>query len=197
MIEGLTETEVLKVIDSVVNQLAPNYVFGYYTLDDIKQEGRIFGLEAIPKFDITKGKTSENRNTISDRLFNFLRTHIQYRYCTLIRDNFERSELPNCNCYNCLNNNLEECPRYKKFLNRNLAKKQIAGPAHETIDIGVSQASQLESKEMFTLLNKYIPANLRTDFRKLIDGVKISNTKKQKLREVVSDILLSGVICNI
>ena len=188
-IPGLTEAQILKVIDSVINQLAPLYVFGYYTLSDIKQEGWIFGLEALDKFDPYKGKVSKDRNSLSDRLYNFLRSHIMYRYFNLLRDNYERAEPPNCECKHCKNNNKEECPRYQKFLNRNLIKKLIASPAQEQLETSIEYHDNVETKEFFENINNNLSSDLRADFRRLLDGVKIPNSRKMKIKEAIIRII--------
>ena len=193
-IPGLTEEQILKVIDSIVNQLAPHYIFGYYTLQDIKQEGRIFALEALHRFNPTKGVASASRNSLSDRLYNFLRSHITHRYYNLIRDNYERAEPPNCKCKHCRTNNREACQRYQKFLNRNLTKKLIAGPAQEQIEQSVQQLFGIESQEIINIINQHLPANFRADFRRLIEGIKIPTVRKNQVQEAVLDIIHSGIL---
>ena len=47
--KGMTEEEVLSIIESVVNVLAFNFKFGYFDLDDMKQQGRMYALEALPR----------------------------------------------------------------------------------------------------------------------------------------------------
>jgi len=37
--------EVLETIEKVVNNVASKYKFGYFDLDDIKQEGRVFAMK--------------------------------------------------------------------------------------------------------------------------------------------------------
>lgn len=187
-IDGLTEQQIIKVIESIINQLAPKYTFGYYTLEDIKQEGFIIAIAALSKFNPKKGVASKKRNSLSDRLYNFLRTHIAYRYRTLVRDNFERSELPNCNCKFCKTDKRSECKRYQKFINRNAAKKAIASAAYEKVE---HIAKEEYNSEIYGLLNEKLPIELRQDFKRLLDGVKIPNSRKDKIKEILIEVLRS------
>ena len=48
--KGLTEEEVLEIISRAVAYLAPSFKFGYFDIEDMKQEGTIFSIEALAFF---------------------------------------------------------------------------------------------------------------------------------------------------
>ena len=50
-LKALTEAELLKAINYVVDSLAGGFTFGSYTIEDIQQEARCFALEALRKFN--------------------------------------------------------------------------------------------------------------------------------------------------
>jgi len=73
----LLDNNVMEIIESIINMIAPSFTFSYYDVDDIKQEARIFALEALKRFDPEKGE-----------LRTFLLTHIKNRLINLRRDNY-------------------------------------------------------------------------------------------------------------
>ena len=72
----MTENEVLSTIDDVVITLSSTFAFGYYDREDLQQEGRIFALEGLPRWDITKGAS----------LKTFLYNHVKRRFINLKRN---------------------------------------------------------------------------------------------------------------
>ena len=85
--KGMTEDEVLSSIDLVANRLASKFRFGYHSIDDMKQQARIFALEALDIYDNTKGTTLDT----------FLWLYVRNRLCNFKRDNYERPKP----CLNC------------------------------------------------------------------------------------------------
>src|SRR5437763_58309 len=84
---GLTEDVVLAAIDNAVNVLARSFRFGIYDVEDIKQEARIMGLEAVPRWDRKRP------------LENFLYSHIRNRLINFKRNKFRRNDPPCPKCH--------------------------------------------------------------------------------------------------
>jgi DNA-directed RNA polymerase specialized sigma subunit len=80
---NLTEAQILKAIESVVSKLARSFKFGYHTLNDMKQQGYLFAIDGMTRYD-------PNR-----KLENFLYSHLKNRYINFIRDNYKRND-PTC-----------------------------------------------------------------------------------------------------
>lgn len=153
------QATILKVID----RIAPKYVFGYYQLDDIKQEAYIICLEALDKYD--KKRPFEN----------FISHHLSNRLKTLIRDKYSRSNI--------------ESEKHE-LLNRN--KKNLvdfqAVDGHANIyedDI----IERLSNKEAIDLLMDKLSPSMRNNFYRLANGVPIQSAKRQALFEKVKEIL--------
>lgn len=72
-----TETQ-LKTILKVIDIIAPKYVFGFYELEDIKQESYIICLEILPKYDNVRP------------FENFVSKHLSNRLKDLIRNKYSR-----------------------------------------------------------------------------------------------------------
>lgn len=179
--EGLTEREILKVINSIVNQLCPSFVFGYYQLEDIKQEARIFAIQALPNFDPNKSRASKHRPTVSDQLYNFLRTHIYNHLKNLKRNKYERKMPP---CDDCIEFN-PKCKKCKKWANnarRNERKQNLLNSI--AVDTTISEQSflQEDSYNLIQEIFEKLSPDTRCDFRRLLDGVKISPHRHEKLK---------------
>lgn len=196
--KGMTEKEVLECIDHVVKGLAPKYVFGYYTLEDIKQYGRLKAIELIKsgKFDSEKSS-----------LKTFVWTHVKNRLVNLKRDEFERLDKP---CYKCplykpnIKSECEKyedkhnCDLYSKWYSRNESKKNVICP----IDIdnvsydkeqNLSHSNDLDlsidTKDMVDLIDSKISNKNRSYWIKLKSDIKLSKKEYNAVLEEIREIL--------
>ena len=65
--------EQIKIIRKVINNIAPKYTFGYYSLDDIKQESFIFCMEAMERYDAERPLENFISKALSNKLKNLVR----------------------------------------------------------------------------------------------------------------------------
>src|SRR3990172_4720235 len=49
--KGMTEKEVLNVIEEVISSLAYKFKFGYHSIEDMKQQARLYAWEGLDKFE--------------------------------------------------------------------------------------------------------------------------------------------------
>jgi DNA-directed RNA polymerase specialized sigma24 family protein len=177
--DGMTEKEVVELIKKVAKRLAPKYVFGFFTKEDLEQEAFIMGMDALKRYDSSRP------------LENFLSVHISNRLKSFLRDNYFR-QLPPCECKD------NTCSVCESKLKRILSKKNIMAP----IDLGsvcdekensMKYADflykKLEISEIKELVNKYLPLEYRIDFKKMCDGVSIPKPRKDKIKELIEEIL--------
>lgn len=188
---NMTQEEVLAVIESVVNTLAPDYTFAYYGLDDIKQEATIMALKALKKYD-------EKRP-----LANFLYVHVQRRLINLIRDKFHRNDPPCKLCHRTKNGLTEHpdgkfCEKYSIWKKRNLSKANIASPNdinsviednEGNIECKKCPFDTYDKKEICDIIDKKLPVNLRKYFLQLKAGVSITAYRRSQLLEAIKEIL--------
>ena len=191
--EGLTDEEVLHIIDRAVAYLAPSFKFGYFDIDDMKQEGTIFCLEALDSFNFKKSCQDD----VGDALLTFLKTHVRWRFLNMRRKSLTRLEPPLCECELCREDspNRLDCKKYSNWVRRNMAKRSLMEPFDvdeiHTRDISfVSNFNEkLLSTDIINILNQYIPASIRADYRRFIDGVKLPKNKREFLIENIKKIL--------
>lgn len=199
--EGMTQEEVLNIIDNIANGLAYKFRFGYYGLEDMKQEARLEALDALKKYDPKKGKLST-----------FLWAHVRNRLSNIKRNKFERYDKPCLNCplkaYDpeCIKSTSKcteyedksDCKPYNSWFNRNLAKKNIVSPIgiqnvkdehesnmREEKDI----TSTIYSNQIIDLLDQKIPVALRSHWVKLKNDIRLKKADKEKLLVSIREIL--------
>ena len=144
----MTEEEIVQIINRVVAALAYNFKFGYYDYEDMKQEGFVFAIEALPRYNPDIGP-----------LENFLRSHVRNRFLNLQRDKLSRFQSP---CSSCpfFDPNREvrenqcaafedkmECEKWGGWINRNAAKKNLAEPL-DLSNIRDEKEKNMKNKQM-------------------------------------------------
>jgi len=186
---GKTEAEVLAAIEKAVDILAPGFVFGPYTLDDIKQEGRLEAIKLLEKDVYDTSRPLEN----------LLYTHIKNRYINLVRDKLRRSDSPCPQCHSGFSCRPEgPCEKYVIWRDRNRVKSNIMRPLdldhvadeHEQrTRVESTVTSEAELAELLAKIDAQLPAGLRSDYLKMRDGVTIPRTRKAQVEEAVKAII--------
>jgi DNA-directed RNA polymerase specialized sigma24 family protein len=173
-----TEAEVIDIINNVANRLASKFRFGYHSVEDIKQQARLFAWEGLDGYDGIRP------------LENFLWTHVRNRLYNYKRNNYERPDKPCLNCkfykdQTCQEfTDTSECSLFTGWLTRNTAKKNLM----TTIDISLvrteteSTSNEVSSdNEIFNLVDNNVPSELREDWLRLVYNLRLSKNRKDKL----------------
>lgn len=189
--EGKTEAEVLDAIEKAVRLLASSFVFGYYDIDDIRQQARLFGFQALDKYDPSRP------------LANFIYVHIRNRLVNFKRDRLRRNDAP---CLACREGRYcgpdgEPCKRFADWRTRNNAKANLMRPVgldHVSDDKESATRSvdpvyeSVAAKELLQLVDEKLPLELRVDYLKMREGVTLPKPRRQEILDVVKDILKEG-----
>lgn len=189
----MTEEEVLDIVNKTVRYLAPSFKFGYFDVEDMKQEGFIFCLDALESFNFRKS-TQDN---VPDALFTFLKTHVRWRFLNMRRKQLSRIEPPACSCDLCKSDahNRLDCKKYASWIKRNMAKRSLMEPFDVDETYGKESYGALNvedtivSSELLQILDEHIPSSLRVDYRKFVDGDTLSKNKKERLIQEIKNIL--------
>ncbi len=193
-----TEEEVVSILERIGRRLAHKFRFGYHDSDDIKQQAVLEGWKGLAEYDGVRP------------LENFLSVHIRNRMVNFKRDNYERIDRPCIKCpfhaYDkknkvCLRHDeedLENCEWFYKWVMRNSAKRNIV----DTIDLDdvdderESRMSQTfdyeehtEQRAIYDILDEEIPMEYYEDYHKLKSGASIAQPRKNKVKEIVAEIL--------
>ena len=191
--KGLTEQEVLQIIQKTVAYLAPSFKFGYFDTEDMKQEGTIFCLEALDSFNFDKSCQEE----VGDALLTFLKTHVRWRFLNMRRKQLTRLEPPICECKLCKNDsaNRLDCKKYSNWVKRNVAKKSLMEPFDvseiHTVDASFTFDIEMNilSSDVIEILNEHVPASIRSDYRRFMEGVSVPKARREKLIQEIKIII--------
>jgi hypothetical protein len=183
--KGYTEQQIVNIITDIGNKIAPNFTFGYYDKDDIKQEIFIFGLEALKRFKPDKGELSS-----------FLSKHIKNRLLNLKRDKVARhsNDIPCNDCESKTDDcDRDSCSIFYEWVRRNAIKRSLMQPAHLGIDleeyVGIYLDKKMEIDDLIAKIDMMIPAKYREDYCRYVEGCKMSSIKKQNIISLIKNIL--------
>lgn len=167
---NVTEQQAIQTINEVASSLSPRFVFGYYDVDDIEQHVRMELLKVIHKYDSNKGAS----------LKTFLYNHARNRLLTLRRDKYMRTAPKNLT--------EEQLAEWNK---KHSVKKNLVDAVSGDLDEQplTSIYEELDIKEMRRLIDSALPVELRGDYQRLVDGVKLPKHRKVKVLNSLKEIL--------
>lgn len=196
--KGMTEQQVLDVIENVAKRLAGKFKFGYHDMDDMRQQARMFAWEGLGKYD---GKRP---------LENFLWTHVRNRLFNEKRNKFARPDKPclSCPLYDphCVvkhsqceeYDDKEECKLYAGWIRRNSTKKNLMLPidlndVEDEFESNMRVEDTVFEKiceiEIGEILDREMPVNLRSDYLKFKYELKLQKNKRDNVVEAIRKIL--------
>ena len=184
------EERLLNTIDRAISNLARTYKFGYYDIEDMMQEGRIFALEAVPLYDPSRNCSLEQ----------FLRVHVRNKFINLRRDKMERKEPPCKNCVHMhddldscsIHSDQTECDRWSGWIKRNIAKKTLVETYENDKTLCDSHhdiSSGMMCKELLELMEKEFPLSLKSDYRRYLEDVPLPKQRKIRIEEEIRSIV--------
>jgi Sigma-70 region 2 len=197
---GMTEEQVLAAIEKVVSSLAAKFRFGYYEIDDMRQEARAKAIQLI----------NEKKYDTSRPLENFLYTHVRNRLLNFKRDNYKRSEPPCINCpfydkfckkstNQCAEfTNKDDCKKFSNWNARNKAKQGLMHPVDissifdERLSNGRSAENEVEFREIVGIIESQLPESLVSVWNKARNHEKLHKAEKEKLQKFILRVFKHG-----
>lgn len=197
----MTEREVLKVIDSVIDDLCYKFMFGYHDLDDMRQQARMAAIKSLDKYDENQPLPNFIYSCVHNALFNFK------------RNNFQRPDKP---CLKCPLNaydpdNLKslssctafedkmECELYSKWYKKNEIRYNIMKPIGITEVDDVNEDSmmrvdntcdKMSKTEILAVIDQHLPVALRKEYTKMKAGIKINKKIERDIMVAVRQIVV-------
>lgn len=144
-----------------MNFLARRFKFGYFEVEDIKQEAFLLAVEALDRWDRVRP------------LHSFLYAHIHNRLCNLKRKLYERRSPP---CHSCPLKAFirgectryahpSECSYYIDWECRNSVKKGLMYPGEIKDRLhGKGKPGRMETEEIFLKIWQVIPQDIKERF---------------------------------
>lgn len=196
--EGYDENQLVEIVSNISGRLANKFKFGYHEIEDMKQQ---VWLEILKPDQ--NGKNALDKYDSSKPLENYLWVHAHNRLYNFKRNNYARPEKP---CDNCplgayINSkctafsNMSDCEHYFKWEQRNITKKSLMSTkphqANSTKDHRNASGTEnsLIQKETFEIIDSNIPINMREDWIRYTNKVKLPKSKRENLLSKIIQIL--------
>lgn len=159
--------EQLAVIEQCAQQISSSNWIPGYEKEDIRQEAIIIGIKAIVKYNGSIPLDKFMSNRMKQRLISLRRL---------------TNNKPECNCGTCL-----KCTNYTARMKINRASELPAEDSNKSLQYEMEDI--LTYSELSNYLDHCIPAEYREDYLKILAGVAVPIARKQKLRELIKDLL--------
>jgi hypothetical protein len=158
--DGMTEEQVIKTITTVCDRISPRYTFYGYTIDDIKQEAFIICIEALNRYDGVRP------------LENFLSVNLSNRPKTFMRDNYFTGSSSE-------NRKKVFQPAQLDYEDHIIDEKETFGNSYDDLDM----------KQMVSVIDEHIPANIRMDYLKIINDIYVAKQRREEVIMIIQQIL--------
>ena len=156
---------------TVVDRIAHKYRFGYYDVDDIKQEAFIIAMEAMERYD-------ESRP-----LENFLAVHISNRLKNFKRDNFCRPDYIPPSGKSVNDNDT------KRFLMAPLDIDNIRDEHERNMRDDDNMHNSVIKKEIMEIVDVRLDMSLRSDYLRILHDVYVPKPRREQIYAAIVDIL--------
>jgi DNA-directed RNA polymerase specialized sigma24 family protein len=168
--KGMTEKEVLEIINKVASRYAHKFRFGYFEADDIRQEAVIIAMEALERYE--EGRPLEN----------FLAVHVKNRLNNFKRDKYYRQSKVDSNTQEKHNNS-------KKFLMEPLDISNIRDEKEDNMRVEDDFVIDFEQQEVLRIIDQNLDVSLRSDYLRIKDGVYVPKPRRKQIYEEIDMIL--------
>lgn len=199
--KGMTEQEVIDIVNKVARGLAHKYKFGYHGIEDIQQDAWEFAIKGLEKYDKKKGT-----------LETFLWTHVRNQLYNQKRNKFQRPDMPCKDCpFHAYDPDLQQsrsgctkyddkmaCDLYSRWYKRNSRKKNIMSPItienvqdekEESMKLQDIIGDSIDLNYIVHTINDNIGIEYRSDWIKLKNGIKLKKGPHTKLITHIQEIL--------
>ena len=199
----MEKDKIVEIVDKFSGYLAQMYKFGFYEIEDLKQEAVLRSLEAI------NNKTYDDSKSLEKYLFMVVQNHFK----NLLRKYRQKNEPPCLTCplfdpemkfskNQCTKFvNKDDCSEYSNFDKKYKARQSILSPA-DLSSISEDQQAQLvveydyvktlEDTELYECINRCLPPLLRADFLRMLSGVRINVENTRQVQKAVAIILIDN-----
>ena len=178
---GLTESQVIKVINKVANILAPSFAFGYHTIEDVKQEAFVAAMSGLEKYDWSKN--ADKVKCCEERLARFLSVHIRNRLLNFKRKHYFRYEKPKFEAQ------VEDWEKNNQSRRNLMHFWDLSDVPDKDLGDGTDFEEDYDNKEWFEHIESSMDGAIRNDFRRMLAGVFLTDLRKEAVQAAVTKIL--------
>ena len=169
--KGMTESEVLDVINKICDRYAYKFQFGYFEPDDIRQEAFIIALDAIDRYE--EGRPLEN----------FLAVHVKNRLNNFKLDKYYRQNKKKDDDRQAQLNNS------KKFLMEPLDISNIRDENERNMRDDNDFVDLIANSELLGLIDEKLDVTYRSDYLRMRDGAYVPKPRREEITQEINRIL--------
>lgn len=169
--KGMTESEVLDVINKICDRYAYKFQFGYFEPDDIRQEAFIIALDALDRYE--EGRPLEN----------FLAVHVKNRLNNFKRDKYYRQNKKKDDDRQAQLNNS------KKFLMEPLDISNIRDENERNMRDDNDFVDLIANSELLGLIDEKLDVTYRSDYLRMRDGAYVPKPRREEITQEINRIL--------
>jgi DNA-directed RNA polymerase specialized sigma24 family protein len=169
--KGMTESEVLDVINKICDRYAYKFQFGYFEPDDIRQEAFIIALDALDRYE--EGRPLEN----------FLAVHVKNRLNNFKRDKYYRQNKKKDDDRQAQLNNS------KKFLMEPLDISNIRDENERNMRDDNDFVDLIANSELLSLIDEKLDVTYRSDYLRMRDGAYVPKPRREEITQEINRIL--------
>lgn len=195
--------KVIEAVEKFSGYLASVYKFGFFEIDDLKQEAM------VRAFQVVNNGTYDESKDLDQYLFTAVKNHFKnihrkYRQkneppcltCPLFDPGF-KSSLNQCREYADKN----DCEPFNSFNNKYKNRQSLLQPADiasisetdkEQLVIEYNLLDDLAQTELYDYVDKNISPEIRSDFLRMLSGIKISSENTKRVQKEIALILING-----
>ncbi len=168
--KGMTESEVLEVVNRICDRYAYKFKFGYFEPDDIRQEAFIIAIDALERYD--EGRPLEN----------FLAVHVKNRLNNFKRDRYYRQ-------HKKLDENIDQLNNSKKFLMDTLDISNIRDEKEGNMRLDDDFIEKIANEELLEIIDEHLDVSFRSDYLRVKDGTYVPKPRREQIMEEITEIL--------
>jgi DNA-directed RNA polymerase specialized sigma24 family protein len=169
--KGMTESEVLEVINKICERYAYKFQFGYFEPDDIRQEAFIIALDALERYE--EGRPLEN----------FLAVHVKNRLNNFKRDKYYRQNKKKDDDRQAQLNNS------KKFLMEPLDISNIRDENERNMRDDNDFVELIANSELLSIIDEKLDVTYRSDYLRMRDGAYVPKPRREEITQEINKIL--------
>lgn len=195
--------KVIEAVNKFAGYLASVYKFGFYEIDDLKQEAMVRAFQAMNNgtYDDSKDLDQYLFMTVKNHFKNIHRKYRQQNKppcltCPLYDPNF-KSSLNQCSEYADKN----DCQPFNEFINKYENRQSLLQPSDITsisdedkneLVIDYNLLEDLAQTELYDYVDRNIAPLVRNDFLRMIAGVKLHPDNIRRVQLEVARVMIEG-----
>jgi DNA-directed RNA polymerase specialized sigma24 family protein len=169
--KGMTESEVLEIINKICDRYAYKFKFGYFEPEDIRQEAFIIAVDALDRYE--EGRPLEN----------FLAVHVKNRLNNFKRDKYYRQNKKD------KDDRQKQLNNSKKFLMEPLDISNIRDESEKSMRISDSFIEDTDNQELLDIIDEELDVSLLADYLRVRHGAYVPKPRRRQIIEEICHIL--------